>query len=121
MVGVFALTGLLAAGFNMRVVTASTSGMAQAQAQARDKDYVSQEQHKEIEDRLGELERRTDAMESRQIDVLTKLAAVDTSLQDLKTSSDKRGESLTAIIVGVAVLLIEMLLRGLIRLKANTK
>jgi hypothetical protein len=39
----------------------------------------------------------------------------------LKTSSDKRGESLTAIIVGVAVLLIEMLLRGLIRLKANTK
>ena len=81
--------------------------------------FVSQEQHREIEDQIAEQTRRMDTLESRQIEVLTKLATVDTALHDLKDSSDHRQTTLDTIVVGIAVLIVEMVLRSLVKAKAS--
>jgi len=116
---VFALAALIVTAFSRPMISGRPS--PSAYSQTRSQEFVSQEQHKEIEDRLDEQQRRMDTMEARQIEVLTKLASVDTGLRDLKDASDKRQESLTALIVGVAVLLVEMLLRMVLKPRETAK
>ena len=86
-----------------------------------DPQIVTRAEHQEIQTDIGRMEGRLDVVEGRQIDVLSKLSKLDAEVEGLTAMANRREGMLDTMMVGLGVLIIEVTIRGLTRLKEIVK
>ena len=79
---------------------------------------VSQEEHQQLLTDVERQDTRIDQIQSRQIDIYAKVTVLEKQVSELHELAERREGLLDTMMIGIAVLIVEMALRGIFKIRS---